>query len=79
MSTGCNSEFEGEIEYQPAHAIVTKLLDAAADSILEFINIPINDIKFILDDDVCDCSMDTRASPIIEQFVLSFADRCNYK
>jgi hypothetical protein len=41
MSTGCNSKFEGEI--------VTKLFDAAADSILEFINIPINVIKFIMD------------------------------
>jgi hypothetical protein len=65
MSTGCNSEFEGEIVwYQPSHAIVTKLLGAPADSILEeLIPIPINVIKFILDaamelfshmDDVCD-------------------------
>jgi hypothetical protein len=53
MSTGCNSEFEGEIVwYQPVHAIVTKLLDTAADSILEFINIPINVIKLILDADM---------------------------
>jgi hypothetical protein len=52
MSTGCNSEFEGEIVwYEPAcprHRHQT----SRADSILELINIPANVIKFILDADM---------------------------
>jgi hypothetical protein len=50
MNSGCNSEFEGELEwYKPAIKVLNKLLEAAGNSVIEFINIPIFVIKFLLD------------------------------
>lgn len=64
MGSGCDSNFEGEmLWYQPAHEILSELLNEAGKSVIEFVNIPINVIKFILDaaaklfshmGDVCD-------------------------
>lgn len=49
MGSGCDSEFEGELAfYAPAFAIVDKLLDAAGDAVIEFLNIPIKIIQFVL-------------------------------
>eukprot|EP00804_Cyclotella_cryptica_P027852 CCRYP_020589-RB/>CCRYP_020589-RB protein AED:0.30 eAED:0.30 QI:0/0.66/0.5/1/0.66/0.75/4/244/451 len=49
MGSGCDSEFEGELAwYTPAFDIIDKLLDAAGDAVIEFLNIPIKIVQFIL-------------------------------
>eukprot|EP00957_Ditylum_brightwellii_P211836 15366656-Ditylum_brightwellii.AAC.1 len=49
MSTGCNSNFEGEmLWYSPIFTIITELLDDVQASILEFINIPVSLVEFLL-------------------------------
>lgn len=49
MGSGCDSEFEGELAwYTPAFDIVDKLLDAAGDVVIEFLNIPIKIVQFVL-------------------------------
>ena len=49
MTSGCDSEFEGELAwYKPAFDIIDNLLQAAGDAVIEFINIPIKIIQFIL-------------------------------
>jgi hypothetical protein len=50
MKSGCNSEFEGELEiYNTAITFLKSLLEAAGNSVIEFINIPIWVISFLLE------------------------------
>ena len=49
MKSGCNREFQGELQvYDTAISVIKKLLKAAGKSVIEFINIPIWVIKFLL-------------------------------
>jgi len=49
MSTGCDSNFEGELIWYPQiFKIIVELLKDIGKSILEFINIPVSIVEFIL-------------------------------
>lgn len=49
MSTGCDSNFEGELEYyKPVFGIIELLLDDTQKTILPPLNLPVSLVKFLL-------------------------------
>lgn len=49
MSTGCDSNFEGELEYyKPVFGIIEMLLDDTQKTILPPLNLPVSLVKFLL-------------------------------